>query len=243
MCARCPDGQMMMPAMQAGPACPLCAAVATKLCYQQAKGALTGRRYWHCQQCQLIHVAAADQLTAEQEKAEYDLHQNSPADVGYRTFLDRLVQPLVAQLQQTHQKPAQGLDFGCGPGPTLASMLNDHGHHCANYDLYYAYQPELLQHQYDFITCTEVVEHLTQPGLVMQQLLDCLKPGGWLAIMTQRWTAPERFAGWRYRHDPTHISFFHEQTFRCWAHQHGLQLHLHPRDVVLLRKPLTDKHP
>ena len=62
-----------------------------------------------------------------------------------------------------------GLDFGCGPGPTLSLMLEGQGHQLALFDIYYADNPLLLQGSYDFITGTEVVEphttHTHTPSL------------------------------------------------------------------------------
>jgi len=50
------------------------------------------------------------------------------ADPRYRRFLARLAEPLIAHLP----KGARGLDFGCGPGPTLSLMLREAGFACAD---------------------------------------------------------------------------------------------------------------
>ena len=81
------------------------------------------RSYQQCALCQLVFVTAQYQLSTTQEKAVYDLHQNQPDDLGYRHFLDRLATPLLGALTI----PSEGLDFGCGPGPTLSLMLEDAG--------------------------------------------------------------------------------------------------------------------
>ena len=104
-------------------------------------------------------------------------------------------------------------------------------------DLYYANVPQRLQQQYDFITCTEVVEHLGQPREVFEQLVACLKPQGWLAIMTKRWLNRERFGTWFYLNDPTHISFFHLDTFHWLAEHFHLEIDYVAADVVMLRRP------
>jgi len=164
--------------------CPLCGAASHWLLDDRK------RSYWQCEQCLMVHVPAYWQLTTEQEKAEYDRHENHPDDPGYRRFLSRLAEPLLTRLPAA----GSGLDFGCGPGPALAMMLREHGHQVALHDLYYHPNPEALRQQWDFITATEVVEHLAAPREVLEQLWQCLKPGGWLGLMTKRVTSPEAFS-------------------------------------------------
>jgi|TARA_R100000049_G_C1957202_1_gene116296 SAM-dependent methyltransferase len=207
--------------------CPLCGAASHWLLDDRK------RSYWQCEHCLMVHVPARWQLTAEQEKAEYDRHENHPDDPGYRRFLSRLAEPLLARLPAA----GSGLDFGCGPGPALAMMLREHGHQVALHDLYYHPNPEALRQQWDFITATEVVEHLAAPREVLEQLWQCLKPGGWLGLMTKRVISPEAFSRWHYKSDPTHISFFSEQSFRWLAAKWQAELDLIGADVALLRKP------
>ncbi|WP_404409688.1 class I SAM-dependent methyltransferase [Pseudidiomarina marina] len=214
------------------PECPLCADSATALLYTQQRGPLAQREYYLCPTCALIHVPATFQLDSENEKRIYDLHRNNPNDVHYRQFLKRLFDPMCDRLPIG----TCGLDFGSGPGPTLSLMFDEVGRPCTTYDIYYEHKPERLKRTYDFVTCTEVIEHVAAPLHVFQQLLDCLQPGGYLGIMTQRWTSVDRFAGWGYRNDPTHIAFFHESTFQYLATKFALELTIYPRDVVIFRK-------
>lgn len=215
------------------PACPLCRASTTSLLYTQQRGPLAQREYYLCNQCQLIHVPPAFHLDTAAEKHIYDLHQNDPADSRYREFLLRLFEPMRERLPAS----ATGLDFGSGPGPALSCMFNEAGLICQTYDIYYDNVPERLAVTYDFVVCSEVIEHVAKPLEVFQQLLNCLKTGGLLGVMTQRWTSTDRFPGWGYRNDPTHISFFHEQTFAYLATKFGLELTIYPRDVVIFKKP------
>lgn len=208
------------------PACPLCGSPSSHF-HQDAR-----RPYFQCPGCDLVHVPRAWQLDSKEEKAVYDQHENRVDDPGYRAFLARLAGPLLEQLPAR----SQGLDFGCGPGPALASMLREQGHEVALYDLYYAPHPEVFSRQWDFITATEVVEHLGQPRLELERLWQCLKNGGLLAIMTKRVTSAQAFATWHYKNDPTHISFFSESTFKWLAAQWQAELTLVANDVVILRK-------
>lgn len=211
------------------PDCPLCKSVQTKLHYQDS-----ARAYWRCTNCQLIFVPAEYHLSESEEQKIYDQHQNHPEDEGYRRFLNRLMAPLLAELKELAiAPPAQGLDFGSGPGPTLSVMLEEAGYHMAIYDHFYAHRPEVLLQHYDFICSTEVWEHLSQPGRVVEQLFSCLKPNGIIGIMTKRIPSDD-FGKWHYIKDPTHITFFADKTFEYLAKKYHCELRLLTNDVALL---------
>ena len=213
--------------IQASENCPLCTAEEVVKYHRDQR-----RAYLQCSVCQLVFVPEGFHLSNDQEKAEYDLHENDPQDAGYRSFLNRLAEPLLATLQPG----SQGLDFGSGPGPCLSLMLEEQGHTVALYDLYYANRPELLESQYDFITATEVVEHLAKPLFELDRLWGMLKPGGQLAIMTKLVANPEKFANWHYKSDPTHISFFSVATFAYLGQQWGSAPQFIGEDVIIFQR-------
>lgn len=188
------------------------------------------RSYLHCLRCELVFVSPRHRPTLEQERAEYDLHQNAVDDPGYRRFLSRLAGPLLERIPAS----ARGLDFGCGPGPALAAMLEEAGHPVALYDPYYYPDRAVLQPGYDFICATEVVEHLHQPGVELDRLWRLLATGGVLGIMTKLVRDRDAFAGWHYKNDPTHVCFFSRRTWQWWAAAHGAQLEIIGADVILL---------
>lgn len=207
--------------------CPLCAAAHCTHYHRDAR-----RDYLLCPRCALIFVPPAFHLEPEEERAVYDQHQNSPEDAGYRRFLSRLFTPLVGELEPG----ARGLDFGSGPGPTLSVMFEEAGHPMAIYDPYYAPDTAVLRGQYDFITATEVVEHLAAPGRELARLVALLRPGGWLGLMTKRPTGHAAFGDWHYILDPTHIGFYSEATLSWFASAHGLAVRFPAADVALLQK-------
>jgi len=190
------------------------------------------REYLRCEVCALVSVPGGYHLGAEAERAEYELHQNDPADNGYQRFLSRLTGPLCQRLEPA----SHGLDFGCGPGPTLSVMLEEQGHRVALYDPFFFPDPAWIGEEYDFITATEVVEHLSQPALVLQKLWQCLLPGGYLGVMTKLVTDRQAFANWHYKNDATHVSFFSRQSWQWWATQHAAGLEFIGADVILLQK-------
>ncbi|OVE77632.1 methyltransferase [bacterium F16] len=190
------------------------------------------RPYFSCETCSLVFTPPAFFLTAFDEKQHYDLHDNNPKDPGYRQFLGRLYGPMTARIP-AH---SSGLDFGSGPGPTLSLMFEEAGHTMAIYDLYYANTPAVLEQHYDFITASEVAEHLHHPDRELERLWQLLKPGGFLGIMTKRVTRQEAFATWHYINDPTHVCFFHANTFQWLADKWGATVDFPAPDVAIFEK-------
>ncbi|MCG9785579.1 class I SAM-dependent methyltransferase [Vibrio mediterranei] len=208
-------------------ACPLCAGLSVHHYHSDKK-----RDYLQCGCCQLVFVPRQQRLDASAEKAIYDLHINDPSDAGYRRFLSRLVSPLQERLSQG----SKGLDFGCGPGPTLSLIFEEQGYDMSLYDLYYYPESSVLDNSYDFVTATEVIEHLYEPDLVWQQWLSLIKPAGWLGLMTKMVVDVDAFAKWHYKNDQTHVVFFSRATFVYLAQRDGLELEFIGNDVILLRK-------
>jgi SAM-dependent methyltransferase len=190
------------------------------------------RAYFRCPTCLLVFVLPYQFLSPEAEKLVYDQHQNSPDDLAYRRFLGRLFEPTAQQLAPH----SSGLDFGSGPGPTLSVMFAEAGHNMRIYDPFYAPEIAPLQQQYDFITSSEVVEHLHQPRQELDRLWSCLKPRGVLGIMTKRVLDANAFSRWHYKNDPTHVSFFSTETFQWLADYWGAAVTFHDKDVVLFTK-------
>lgn len=217
----------MNPSVMAMVACPVCRGPDTRELL-----VVDARRYLRCGRCECTFLDAAHRLDLPAERAYYELHENRD-DAGYRRFLQRMAGPLLARLPPG----SDGLDFGCGPGPVLAAMLGDAGHRVRLFDPAFAPDTRTLDDRYDFVTCTEVIEHLHDPAAVFEQLAALLRPGGWLGVMTCFQTDDTRFAGWHYRRDPTHVVFYREATLRHVASTHGLTLEIPYKDVALMQRP------
>ena len=207
--------------------CPLCQTKNTDKFHRDKK-----RDYWKCPTCRLIFVPPEQFLSREAEKAEYEHHENSPDDPEYRRFLGRLFNPLKERLNPK----SSGLDFGSGSGPTISVMFQEAGHSMAIYDPFYAQNPLVFEKKYDFITATEVVEHLHQPKKELDRLWGCLKTGGWLGIMTKLAPEGDEFKGWHYTNALSHVCFFARETFEWLANQWSAEVNFVEKDVILLRK-------
>ena len=207
--------------------CPLCQSSKIEFYFEDKQ-----RSYQQCGNCALVFVPSEFFLTPQKEKAIYDLHENSLNDQSYINFLNRLAKPLVEELKAQ----SSGLDFGCGPAPVLAKSLENYGHKVALYDKFYATDAGVLDTEYDFITCTETIEHFHTPATEWQLLLSILKPGGVLGLMTKLVINKERFASWHYKNDLTHVSFFSKETFDFLAKRDNLDLNYVGNDVIMLKK-------
>ena len=211
--------------------CPLCLSGAITPYYEDGK-----RPYLQCECCYLVFVSSAYWLSPDEEKAEYDLHENNADDQGYRQFLSRLSEPLSERLDLSLVGDCNGLDFGCGPGPTLSLMLEEKGAAMALYDPFYFNEKTVLDGTYDFICATEVVEHLSDPKKEFAQLFSMLKSGGWLGLMTKMVKNQQAFSQWHYINDQTHICFYSRATFEFIAAQVGASVTFVTNDVILLQK-------
>ncbi|MDH3975442.1 MAG: class I SAM-dependent methyltransferase [Deltaproteobacteria bacterium] len=214
--------------------CPLCKSEAREPFHRDKR-----RDYYRCRSCGLTFILPEQYLHAHAEKAEYDLHRNDPHDAGYRRFLGRLFEPMVESLEPG----SSGLDFGCGPGPALSVMFEEAGHEVALYDYFYAHDKSVFHRKYDFITATEVVEHLHHPGEELDRLWHCLKAGGRLGIMTKLALDKAAFSKWHYKNDLTHVCFFSEKTARWLAARWQAKVTFADKDVLIYDKLIKTANP
>ena len=211
----------------ASPPCPLCRNRSTNL-FVQAHG----RRYFDCEQCGLIQLDPEQRLPPAAERAHYLTHENDPADARYRAFLSRLADPLTQRLRAGRE----GLDYGSGPGPALSIMLQEQGFPTAIYDPFFADDRAVLERCYDFITCSETVEHFFSPGDEFELFSRLLRPDGWLGVMTQTVPEASAFEDWYYCRDPTHVSFFRHQTMEWIARSFHWRLEAPHPNVALFHR-------
>jgi hypothetical protein len=207
--------------------CPLCHCTAHTLYCEHETG-----EYRLCGECSLVFVLPEARLDEAQEKERYDLHTNSPDDANYRKFLSKVLEPVCERVP----KGSFGLDFGSGPGPTLSKMFEENGYEMRIYDHFYAIDEEALKLNYDFITSTEVVEHLYKPSAVIEKLMGMLKPNGLLALLTQPYPTQEEFSKWYYKNDPTHVCFYSPATMKWLAKKYLARLETVGKDIFIFIK-------
>jgi hypothetical protein len=208
------------------PPCPLCAEPATHPLPHPAG------RFAECPRCALRFRDPAEHLRPLAEVTHYLTHDNRLEDPAYRAFLARLADPLCAVLRPG----ARGIDVGCGPVPALGTMLTERGFPTDSYDPFFAPIDPHAGAPYDFVSCSEAVEHAHSPSALFTLLGSLVSGGGVIAVMT-RFYGEAPFATWWYPRDPTHVVFYDTATFRWIADQHGWTVDFPAPNIALFQVP------
>lgn len=190
--------------------------------------------YDMCESCLFTYRQEQYHLTTAIEKERYSMHENNFESVGYVNMFKTLIHDFI----EPHNIKGKGLEYGSGPGPVLKVLLEDLGNEMYDYDPYFNNNTEYLNHQYDFITSTEVFEHFSDPMKEINHLDSLLKKGGYLIIMTSfRLESNERFLGWYYKRDETHVSFYALKTFEEIAQKLNYQIiDTNNKNSIVLKK-------
>lgn len=190
------------------------------------------REFWECSECDLVFVPPEFHIPECAEVERYLMHNNDPNDIGYRRFLARLWDVVKPRLKVA----AVGLDFGCGPGPALAQMMREDGFEVALYDPHFFPDRSVLDRQYEFITCSETVEHLRCPSKEFKLIDSLLRQGAYFGVMTGMLEDRAGFSSWYYQRDPTHIAFYSRRTMLWVGREMGWRVEFPGANLALFRK-------
>lgn len=187
------------------------------LCYSRSALLFSGPlgEHYDCPVCRGIFLGPEYLPPADREKERYDTHNNDVSDLRYQQFVAPLVDCLLAE--QSVEKA--GLDYGCGPGPVISYLLLGRGYSVELYDPFYRPDQSVLKSKYDFIICSEVLEHFHRPALEFERLAGLLRPEGRIYCLTCLYDDLVPFGDWYYKNDPTHVFFYRAQTFN-WTRDH-----------------------
>ena len=189
-----------------------------------------GRSFGYCNQCLLVFAEKQFFPSSEAEEKRYRQHLNSITDKGYVQFLKQAIDPAKKYISED----MTGLDYGCGPNPTLSKLLMEENFCCEIYDPIFF--PEVPEGPFNFIFATECFEHFFEPAKELLQLKNLLKSNGMLVIMTNFWSEKHQFSDWYYTRDFTHVSFYHAGTFAFIAEKFGFEMiYNDQKRVVILR--------
>ncbi|MFC5420129.1 methyltransferase domain-containing protein, partial [Bosea eneae] len=219
--------------VQTAPSCPVCKATSSvRLCKAN------GYQVWRCPSCATDFVCPAptpDQLKALYDREEwfeggevggyasYDAQTDS-APPWLESLLDRI---------SSERKAPSILDIGCAYGTHLELAQargwqcfgvepSKHARHVAisrNPEMYFVETvEEIPPHRFDLILLLEVIEHLANPYDLFYQLMakDAIGPETVVAVTTPNARSAEALkdaAGWKYRHPPSHLTFYSGETF------------------------------
>jgi len=211
-------------------ACPLCLSTQNEITFEETKN--FKRTFLSCGECSLVFVHPKHFLAPKIEKSRYEMHENDIRDDGYVSFLNQLIIPMLKLVS----KDQHGLDYGCGPYPMMAELINEQGHHMDVYDPFFKDDQSVLKNQYDYLTCCEVVEHFHYPEKEFAKLLSLVKKDGLVGIRTNILYDDINFSGWHYKEDETHVSFYTPSSIE-WIERHfGLVKVVEEKNVIIWKK-------
>lgn len=212
--------------------CPLCL---NKSSFSPMNGP-DKRMFLCCDRCKLAFTTTSYQPGRKKEEKRSKQQLNGLQVPAYVKFLNQAIEPSLAFLT----KDMAGLNYGCGPTASLSVLLEQQNIHCSNYDPIFF--PELTADQFDFIFATECFEHFFLPAKELQKIKNLLKPGGYLIVMTEKWTKPELFPRWSYAKDQTHVTFYHAETFRYIAEKYKFNiLESNNPKVIIMQKEVIEE--
>jgi SAM-dependent methyltransferase len=192
-------------------------------------------KYYHCKQCEAIFSEPGEIVEPDEEKERYEGHDNNHQNEGYvkmfKDFIEEVIEPNI-NLEEINDV----LEFGCGPGPVLADLLENRNLNVDLYDPYFFPKKVFKDQKYDLITSTEVFEHFSDPVKELKLLTSHLKEGSYLAVMTSFHPGPENFEDWWYKWDPTHIVFYNQKTFSEIASAFDLEIIYTDQEKYILFK-------
>ncbi|MDZ7838837.1 MAG: class I SAM-dependent methyltransferase [Actinomycetota bacterium] len=182
----------------------------------------SGIKYYFCSQCEFIFKDEASNISSQEELERYNLHNNSYDDAAYVEYFKKFINNAVLD----YSNGKNGLDFGSGPYPVLAIILEkEYGFKMDIYDLFYSPYRIYEGKKYNLITATEVVEHLQDPLNYFYLFKQCLDSDGLLAVMTLFHSGDkQQFLDWHYTRDDSHRSFYNLNTMKNIAKRVGLKV-------------------
>ena len=188
--------------------------------------------YWGCYACGAKFLDPKNYVSNRYEKKHYLKHNNSINDTNYKNFLLKLIEPMKDKISTNDI----GLDYGCGFAPVLAHILKSYGFKVELYDPFFFPDQDVFLKKYKFITCSEVVEHFSNPYEEFDKINNILDNNSWFGVMTSFLTKDDLFENWYYRKDPTHVVFFNKKTFEHIGFQRNWQVFFPSENIVLFHK-------
>jgi len=178
--------------------------------------------FFHCKECEFIFKDEEKIVSNERELKQYLQHNNSEESPGYKEMFEDFISKCVTPYKKNIKNV---LEFGCGPGPVLAKMLENESLKVDRYDKFFYPDTVYESKTYDLITSTEVIEHIKDPMNTMKLFNRHLVKNGYLSLMTQfHSNSRTDFLKWWYRRDPTHISFYRPKSFEVLAEIFGFEI-------------------
>lgn len=209
-----------------GVICPLCNG-RSALFYRSPR-----RNFHRCLVCKGIFVPGQFHPSPEEEYQRYLKHNNNVFDQGYKAS----VQPVIDHVLSNYSPDHQGLDYGSGPSSAVVYWLRQAGYNIMEYDPFFKPHTPLGENSFDYITCTEVMEHFRQPFESFVKMRGLLRPGGVLICTTKLYNEKINFESWHYKNDITHLFFYTEKSIAQLADLAKFSQYQTGDKLILFRK-------
>lgn len=220
-------------AARAGPACPVCGSHASRwLCRA------SDYDVWRCASCATDFVDPAP--TPEQLKELYDREDwfEGGEHGGYASYDAQTdssppwLAALIERIDSGRASPSI-LDIGCAYGTHLG-LASSRGWRCFGVEpsrhardvaidrhpgVYFTETlEEIPPHRFDLILLLDVIEHLAEPYGLFYELMakGAIGPDTVVTVTTPNARSAEALkdpASWKYRHPPSHLTFYSGETF------------------------------
>lgn len=206
--------------------CPLCQSPSNHFYSQNT------REFYFCSTCFAVFLDNKNYFSEKEEQKHYENHNNDIFDKGYQQFAS----PITNAIQRDFKPQHQGLDYGSGTNSVIVKMLKDSAYHILEYDPFFSNTISLLNQQYDYISCCEVMEHFHHPKKEFEKLYNLLLPNGKLYCMTDLFDETKNFDTWYYKNDHSHVFFYHAKTIAWIAKTIGFSNYSIEGRLILFEK-------
>ncbi|MDD2986639.1 class I SAM-dependent methyltransferase [Flavobacterium sp.] len=206
--------------------CPLCQSPSNHFYSQNT------REFYFCSTCFAVFLDNKNYFSEKEEQKHYENHNNDIFDKGYQQFAS----PITNAIQRDFKPQHQGLDYGSGTNSVIVKMLKDSAYHISEYDPFFSNTISLLNQQYDYISCCEVMEHFHHPKKEFEKLYNLLLPNGKLYCMTDLFDETKNFDTWYYKNDHSHVFFYHAKTIAWIAKTIGFSNYSIEGRLILFEK-------
>ncbi len=196
-----------------------------------------GRRFFRCAHCAFIFSPL--KVSREEEEQHYKSQWGLADAETWRSKAEVLLNVILQ-----YNTPKSILDFGSGCG-SLTQAFRVLGYPTTPLEpmIHGFLKDQEFKHPFDAIVGIEVIEHLPDPVSELRELEKVLAPGGVMVfstLMTNAFInhplAQDHFSSWWYKDDPTHVSFFSNQTLDALARLRHYEIDVFADKLFAIRK-------